>query len=96
MFGDLENKLLQHDFSNFISNYDLLLFQETLTNVYFNIELDSYKCFAKHRERKKSAKRDSGGLVRYIRKNICEGITLKHWDWEDGMYFKLDKDFFWV
>ena len=60
--------------------------------MYPNLELEGYKCFAKHRERKKNAKRDSGGF--YIRRNICDGINLKKWDYEDGMCLELDKDFF--
>ena len=69
---------------------------ETWADNNYNLELKGYDCFFKHRERKKRAKRNSGGLACYIRKNISYGVSLKQWEWEDGMCLLFDKDFFWA
>ena len=45
-------------------------------------------------EEKKNARRDSGGLVCYIKNNIIKGIDNINWDFEDGLCFKLNKNFF--
>ena len=90
----MENKLQLSDFCDYISDYDLILLSETWADKHCNLDLKGYDCFSKHRERKKNSKSSSGGLVCYIRKNISSGVSLKQWDWEDGMCLLLDKAFF--
>ena len=92
--GLLEDKLHLSEFCNYISDFDIILLSETWTHKHCTLDLKGYDCISKHRERKKHAKRDSGGLVCYIRKQISQGIKLKPWEWEDGMCLFLDKRFF--
>ena len=48
----------------------------------------------KCRKRKKNAKRDSGGLVVYIKEDIWDGVKYINFDFEDGILFSLCKSFF--
>ena len=74
---------------------DIVLVSETWTNEHSCIDIDNFVTFSKHRVRKKNAKRDSGGLVCYFKKGVAEGVQELKWDeYEDGMIFKLDKDYF--
>ena len=77
-----------------VQMYDFIFISETWTNKHSNVSLDGYKPYCKHRKRKKGAKRDSGGLVVYIREDKIGGVEQVGWDFEDGMCFKLDKLFF--
>ena len=73
---------------------DIVLFSETWTNEHSNLDIDDFVVFSKHRVKKKNARRDSGGLVCYFRKNVAKGVSEMKWLFEDGMCFKLDKDYF--
>ena len=73
---------------------DIVLFSETWTNEHSNLDIDDFNVFSKHRVKKKNARRDSGGLVCYFRKNVAKGVSEIKWLFEDGMCFKLDKDYF--
>ena len=45
----------------------------------------SFVCVSKHRRRRKKAKRDSGGVVCFFKREIWEGVTCYDWDFEDGL-----------
>ena len=94
--GSLELKLGCKEFMESVSKFDVILCCESWTNEFSKIEIDGNERVCKHRKRKKNAKRDSGGLVCYFSKNIFKGVYCEHWDNEDGVCFKLDKDFFWL
>ena len=70
------------------------MLSECWTNARSDISLDGYELVSKHRQRRKNAKRDSGGINCFFSKSIWKGISEIHWDFEDALIFKLDKIFF--
>ena len=83
------------EFLECVNEFDFLYFSETWTNDLNVPVLDGYcKPFFKNRKRKRTGKRDSGGLCFYVKKKFIQGVQEVFWDFEDGMLFKLDKDFF--
>ena len=67
---------------------------ETWTNAHSNIDIQGYIKYCKHRKRRAGAKRDSGGLVVYLKEHLEIGVKELDWDNEDGMCFKCDKNIF--
>ena len=95
--GSLGMKLECDEFVESVRQYDIVLLCETWTNEENEPVLNGYVCFGKYRRRKKRAKRDSGGLVCFVRESVSKGVTIENWDYEDGMCMKLDKECFgWV
>ena len=98
MNGDLVSKLDNVEFVELISMNDVVLLSETWTNEENeenDLKLRNFKKpFCKHRERKRNARRDSGGLCVFFRNSIVNGVSEIKWDFEDGMCFKLDRCFF--
>ena len=92
--GSLERKLKCIDFVNKLNLYDIIVLSETWSNKHSQLKLDGYEIVPKHRKRRKGARRDSGGIICYFRKEIWGGITCLPWNFEDGLLFKLDKQFF--
>ena len=92
--GGLNVKLGCPDFVTLCESYDIILLSETWTNIYSDLSVRGYECVVKHRDRKRKAKRDSGGLVCFFRESIFKGVTREPWDFEDGMCFKLNKNYF--
>ena len=94
--GGLEAKLENDDFINEFLNYDIVFFSETWTNKNSVLKLEGFsKPICKHRPRRRNAKRDSGGLCIFIKKEIRKGISVIDWEiFEDGVILKLDKSFF--
>ena len=76
-----------------IEMYDFIFISETWTNECSTVDIDGFKSFCKNRKRRKNAKRDSGGLVVYVREKFANGIHEEDWDYEDGMCFRLNKSF---
>ena len=71
------------------------MFVETWTNEFSNIEIPYYECFPLHRPKRKSqAKRDSGGLILYIRNDLIPGFELLQKDAHDCIWFKIKKSYF--
>ena len=90
-------KLECDEFVESVRQYDIVLLCETWTNEENEPVLNGYVCFGKYRRRKKRAKRDSGGLVCFVRESVSKGVTIENWDYEDGMCMKLNKECFgWV
>ena len=77
-----------------IRKYDCAFFSETWTNRYSCIEMNEYVVFRKERVRREGARRDSGGLVCYFKESVAKGVSEVEWNYEDGMCFKLDRDYF--
>lgn len=89
----MENK----EFSEFLvsNNIDILCLQETWTNSDSKIEMNNYVMYHKPRPFKhKKAKRNSGGIVVFIKDALHKGIQLVLTDSDGIMWFKLDKEFF--
>ncbi len=96
VYGGLEQKLENPDFVNEFQNNDIIFFSETWTNKYSKLNLKGFsEPICKHRRRRKKAKRDSGGLCVFVKKEIEKGIKCLNWDeFEDGLVIKLDKNLF--
>ena len=63
------NKLKSEEVINLFSCNDIVMFTETWTNEYSDLEFDNFTYFILNRtENKKSCKRNSGGIVIYIKK----------------------------
>ena len=76
--------------------YDFVFISECWTNEYSNVEINGFKSYGEPRERRKNTKRESGGLVVYVKENIKNGVHEEKWNNEDGMCFRLDGAFFWL
>ena len=71
------------------------MFVETWTNKFSNFEIPNYAHFPLHRPRRKSqAKRDSGGLILYIRNDLISGFDVLEEDPHDCIWFKIKKSYF--
>ena len=92
--GSLVKKLEDECFVNLLSRYDIIVLTECWTNANSFISLDGYECISKHRIRRKKGKRDSGGITCFFAKAIWKGVENVEWNFEDGLIFKLNKDFF--
>ena len=79
----------------FLLRYDIILLCETWISEDSKYELNGFKYYNYPRKiMHQNAKRSSGGLGIFVRKNIAQGVTvLKH---TKGItaWIKLDKDFF--
>ena len=65
---------------------------ETWTSQKSNIDLVNYTSFPMHRpKRNKRAKRDSGGIIFYIRNDIVTGFELMYEDKYDCLWFRIKK-----
>ena len=82
------------EFIEAVFKSDIVLLCETWTHKYSDAEVKGYVRFSKTRKPKKRAKRASGGLEVYIKENLIKGIKVLEWDFEDGLHFKFDNDFF--
>ena len=93
--GSLVDKLeSENGLYQCVQKYDCVFFSETWTNESSNLDMDGFKCFSKHRKRKRRAKRDSGGVVVYFRDEVASGVYEEEWDCEDAMCFRLDRRVF--
>ena len=98
--GKRFNKLLSSEFKTLIEGNDVLMLTETWTNDLSCIDIDGYGHFVLNRNDKHpNAKRDSGGLVVYLKNHlICEDTLVKSIDdciiWIEfgGHLFNLDGD----
>ena len=68
-----------------VQNYDCVFMSETWTNESSNVDMHGFISFCKHRKRKKTAKRDSGGLVVYFKEYVVKGVQEIRWNYDDGI-----------
>ena len=95
VYGGLEDKLENYDFTEQFKNFDIVFFSESWTNDKSILKLEDFaEPICKHRSRRKNARRDSGGLVCFIKKNIFKGVKNINWEYEDGIVIELNKIFF--
>ena len=92
--GRLSSNLKNQEFSKLINAHEILIFNETWTNTFSDIDIRNYKLFSKHRKKLARAKRDSGGICVYIRNTLESGVSEEEWNFEDGVCLKFDKNFF--
>ena len=93
--GNLKDKLERDDFKHDFASYDLIFYSETWSCPSYKLELEGYDKIVKHRKKLQRAKRYSGGLCIFVKKNISKGVAEICWEnFEDGTVLKLDKTFF--
>ena len=76
--------------------YDINILIETWKGDCSDIKIPNYNSFCKYRIRKKRARRNSGGIIVYVKKDIVKGIEyMKNISRSrNRLWLKLDKSFF--
>ena len=91
-----KSKRANTNFVDFISKYDLICLSESWTSRNSNITLNGY-CNPIHSYRRvqnRRAKRNSGGIIIYIKDTIRPGIKLVKNEIDCLVWIMLDKNFF--
>ena len=89
------NKLNSDFYKDLFKSHDILLFCESWTSEESELSVSNFECVPLHRTDKlKTSRRDSGGLVVYIRDSCSGGINVYCKDSDDIIIFRLLKDFF--
>ena len=95
--GHYEAKTDYVQFQNVIKNVDILCLTETWTcddNVN-NVNIEGFELFYSHRQEKhKKAKRDYGGVIIFVKKNLVAGISKQRSIHDDFLWLKLDRKYF--
>ena len=64
--------------------YDIVIFTETWTNAQSDLVVNGFEHYVLHRvAKKKSSKRDSGGIVVYVANSLNKHVTLVKTDKDD-------------
>lgn len=88
----------KHRDESFIENvkYDINIILETWKGDSPDIKIKDYYSFSKYRMRKKRARRNSGGIIVYIKNEIKRGVCLMEniTQSKNRIWLKLDKKFF--
>jgi exonuclease III len=93
--GLTKQKREDRDFTKFISSFDLIFLSETWTNKGSKIDLEGYKLIHSYRKiQNRRAKRNSGGILVYIKNDLFKGIKLLKNDIDFLLWIKLEKIFF--
>lgn len=88
------NKLQTVEFQNIFPSSDVVLLTETWTNQYSDIEVNNFEAYVLNRkEIKQNSKRNSGGLILYIRNTYVSNDTLVYTSIDDIIWVKIDKFF---
>ncbi len=95
MCGRRNSKIHDSNFQEILKQYDVILLIETWTSESSEYGIDGYTSYCAHRTlKKKKAKRDSGGLIVYVRDSIAQGIECILRENDEMLWLKLDKQFF--
>ena len=82
------------NFCTKLKEFDVIFLAEAWSNQYSRLHLDGYENICKHRLKKSSARRDSGGLVCFYKECLNDGIKEMDWSFEDGLCVRFCKRFF--
>ena len=84
------NKLTSPEFMKIYQNHDILLLNETWTSDLYDVSIEGFEHMVLNRtEKKPGTKRNSGGLVVYIKSELFDENTLVKFDGDDQIWFKL-------
>ena len=84
------NKLTSPEFTKIYQNHDILLLNETWTSDLCDVSIEGFEHMVLNRtEKKPGTKRNSGGLVVYIKSELFDEKTLVKFDGDDQIWFKL-------
>jgi hypothetical protein len=71
------DKLKSPELQYIFNSHDIVLFTETWSNESVDLHVNNFQYYALHRtQNKKSSKRDSGGIIVYLRENFVSNDTL--------------------
>ena len=74
---------------------DIILLTETWSSDVFNYDVQNFKFFVVNREFKsKGAKRNSGGIIVYIRDSLCKHVEFIKKTEDCILWLKIDKSLF--
>ena len=84
------NKLKSVEFQNIFESHDVILLTECWTNQFSELTVNNFESFVLHRqENKKNSKRNSGGIVLYIRNKYVSDDTLIFTSHDDILWVKI-------
>ena len=84
------NKLTSPEFMKIYQNHDILLLNETWTSDLYDVSIEGFEHMVLNRtEKKPGTKRNSGGLVVYIKSELFDENTLVKFDGDEQIWFKL-------
>lgn len=86
----MKAKHICQDFSDFISNFDIIGFQETKLTKFDNVELENFELYTKNRESKSRVA--SGGIALAVKKSFLNHITIINTDSSLVLWFRLSKN----
>ena len=93
--GLTEQKLSDPDFKSHLCENDVIILLESWTDNSSEIEIEGFFVYNFYRKfRHKRARRNSGGIVIYIRENIKNGISVVKNHFDTLIWLKFDKHFF--
>ena len=73
--GLTKYKLSDPDFLSLLQKNDIILMCETWSNINSNLHIDNFDHYVVHRKRRsRRAKRDSGGVIAYVKNEISNGV----------------------
>ena len=85
------NKLQCAEIKDLFQNNEIVLFNETWTSEMSNLDVENFEYFALHRtQRKINAKRDSGGIIIYVRSELYNSNMLVKTDCDDIIWLKFE------
>jgi hypothetical protein len=85
------NKLNSPFFIDLFNTNYILLFSETWTSEMYDITVNNFDSYPLHRlEKSPKSKRDSGGLIAYVRSTLTESVSLFLSDGDDVIILKID------
>ena len=84
------NKLQCDEIKTLFLNNDIVMFNETWTSESSNLDVENFEHFAFHRtQRKLNAKRDSGGIIIYVKSELYNNNMLVKTDSDDIIWLKF-------
>lgn len=93
--GLADYKRNDREFTNIVTDNDIIFLLESWTDKDSDVDLTGYKCYNLYRKFKhKHAKRNSGGLVLYVKDCIKRGVTIARSHHDTIIWLRLDKHYF--
>ena len=92
--GGFTSKIQLQEFRDLIQKHDIFCFQETHLEDTDLFDISDYKILKSNRKKKKSARKNSGGILMIYKETYEEGITKMHSSDKHFIWIRLDHSFF--
>jgi hypothetical protein len=93
--GLTNTKRSDKDFLSILSDNDIIVLRETLTDKNSNMSIEGYHCYNLYRKFKhKRAGRNSSGMSIYVRECFNQGVSIVKNNFDTIVWLKFDCDFF--